>query len=302
MDFSIRASGRRSVVTDPHLAPTRRNRWRERLHLATRRPTGLASLIVLLALLLAAATASVLTRYSPIEMNPGIELSAPSLEHPFGTDEYGRDLFSRTLFGLRVSFIVGSWSALGGGIIGVALGLLAGFQGGKTEAIIMRLIDGLLAFPAILMGIAVVAALGPGLRNVTITIAVVQIPVFARLAHSTTLAEKHKEYVTAAVGIGASPLRVMLQHILLNSLSPLLVQAALAMGFAVLIEASLSFLGLGIEPPEPSLGSILDASRSKMRHAFWYPLFPGAVLTLLLFALNGLADVLNDLLNPRPRG
>lgn len=284
------------------LAPAGRDSWRGKLHLATRRPTGLASLIVLLVLLLAALAASLLTRHSPVEMNPGVELSAPSLEHPFGTDEYGRDLFSRTVHGLRVSFLAGGWSALVGGIVGVTLGLLAGFRGGKTEAIIMRAVDGLLAFPAILMGIAVVAALGPGLRNVTLTIAVVQVPFFARLAHSTTLAEKHKEYVTAAIAMGASPLRVMLQHILLNSLSPLLVQAALAMGFAVLIEASLSFLGLGIEPPEPSLGSILDASRSKMRHALWYPLFPGAVLTLLLFALNGLADVLNDLLNPRPRG
>ena len=289
-------------MSDQPLMPARNNRWREKLSLATRRPTGLASLIVLCTLLGAAVAAPALTRYSPIEMNPGVELRIPSIEHPFGTDEYGRDLFSRTLFGLRVSFIAGGISALVGGVVGITLGLVAGFQGGKTEAIIMRIIDGLIAFPAILMGIAVVAALGPGLRNVTITIAVVQVPVFARLAHSTTLAEKHKEYVTAAVSIGASPLRVMLQHILLNSLSPLLVQAALAMGFAVLIEASLSFLGLGIEPPAPSLGSVLDASRSKMRYAFWYPLFPGAVLTLLLFALNGLADVLNDLLNPRPRG
>ncbi len=289
-------------MTAPSRVPARHEQWRASVQLATRRPTGLTSLIVLFVLLTAAVAAPFLTRYSPIEMSPGVELSAPSVEHPFGTDEYGRDLFSRTVYGLRVSFVAGGCSALVAGVIGVALGLLAGFRGGKTEAIIMRTIDGLLAFPAILMGIAVVAALGPGLRNVTLTIALVQVPVFARLAHSTTLAEKHKEYVTAAIAIGASPRRVMLQHILLNSLSPLLVQAALAMGFAVLVEASLSFLGLGIEPPEPSLGSILDASRSKMRHALWYPLFPGVVLTLLLFALNGLADVLNDLLNPQPRG
>ena len=284
----------------PSIAPMHDSRWREGLRLAATRPTGIASTLVLFVLLAAAIAAPVLTSYSPVEMTAGSELLAPSPEHPFGTDEYGRDLLSRALFGLRISIVAGGLSTLAGGSIGVALGLFAGFRGGRTEVVIMRIIDGLLAFPAILMGIAVVAALGPGLRNVAATIAFVQVPVFARLAHGTALAEKHKDYVTAAIAIGASPRRVMLQHILLNSLSPLVVQAALGMGFSVLIEASLSFLGLGIEPPEPSLGSILDASRSKMRHAYWYPLFPGAILTMLLFALNGAADVLNDVLNPRP--
>jgi peptide/nickel transport system permease protein len=279
----------------------RNNPWRSGLRYAITRPTGIASSIVLLALLAAAIVAPVLTLYSPIVMTAGAELQAPSVEHLLGTDEYGRDLLSRTLYGLRVSFVVGALSLILGGTIGVTFGLMAGSLGGKAEALIMRVMDGLLAFPAILMGIAIVAALGPGLGNVALTIALVQLPVFARLAHGTALAEQHKEYVTAAISIGASPLRVMLQHILLNSLSPLFVQAALALGFSVLIEASLSFLGLGIAPPEPSLGSILDASRSKMRHAIWYPLFPGAVLTLLLFAFNGLADMLNDLLNPRQR-
>jgi peptide/nickel transport system permease protein len=231
-------------------------------------------------------------------MSRGAELQAPSAAHPFGTDEYGRDLLSRALFGLRVSFIVGGLSLALGGVSGVTLGLLAGFYGGKIEVVVMRVVDGLLAFPAILMGIAIVAMLGPGLRNVALTIAFVQVPVFARLTHGLTLGEKHKDYVIAAVALGASPGRVMRRHILLNSLGPLSVQGALAMGFSVLIEASLSFLGLGIAPPEPSLGSILDASRNMMRHAFWYPLFPGAMLALLLFAFNGLADLLNDVLNP----
>ncbi len=295
MVSSIRASVGDSAVV---ARVGSKRRW-SGLWYTTTRPSALASLLVLLGLLASAIAAPALTRYSPIIMTAGAELQAPSVEHPFGTDEYGRDLFSRALFGLRISFVVGGLSLVLSGVSGVALGLIAGFLGGKTETLIMRVMDGLLAFPAILMGIAIVAALGPGLRNVALTIAFVQLPVFARLAHSTALAEKNKEYVTAAISIGASPLRVMLQHILVNSLSPLLVQAALAVGFSVLIEASLSFLGLGIAPPEPSLGSILDASRNRMRHAMWYPLFPGAVLTLLLFALNGLADMLNDLQGPR---
>ncbi len=271
----------------------RRGAWRW----TAARPAGLTSLAVLLVLLGAAIAAPLLARYAPEVMTVGAELAGPSPAHPFGTDEYGRDLLSRTLYGLRVAFLVGGLALLMGGSSGTALGLVSGFRGGATEAFVMRVVDGLLAFPALLMGIAVAAALGPGLRSVAITIAVVQLPVFARLAHGMALGQRRQDYVLAAVAIGASPARVMIQHVLRNSVPPLLVQAALAMGFSVLIEASLSFLGLGIVAPEQSLGALLAASRSTMRHAFWYPLFPGAVLTLLLFALNGFADLLNDLLS-----
>ncbi|MEM3470307.1 MAG: ABC transporter permease [Thermoproteota archaeon] len=270
--------------------------WGDRLFLIIGRSSTLMSILFMALLLAGAIGAPFVARYSPYEMIIGSELLPPSLDHPFGTDEYGRDLLSRTLFGLRVSFVAAGSSTLLAGAIGVALGLIAGYCAGLLDTIIMRIVDGLLAIPALLMGFAIVAILGPGLSNVTITLAIIQLPVFARLARGTTLAEKQKEYVTAAVAIGASPVRVMTRHILLNCMPSLLVQAALALGFSVLIEASLSFLGLGIKPPEPSLGSILDASRSKMRHALWYPLFPGVTLTLLLFALNGLADMLNDTL------
>lgn len=234
-------------------------------------------------------------------MAAGSELRPPSLDHPFGTDEFGRDLWSRTLFGLRTSFVVGALSALLGGAIGVTIGTLAGYRGGRTDGVLMRLVDGLLAIPAILLGIAIVAALGPGLRNVTLTLAVIQIPVFARLARGSVLAERRTEHVTAAISLGCDAARILRSHILPNVLSTIVVQTALAVGFSVLVEASLSFIGLGIRPPEPSLGSILDASRNLMRHAPWYPLFPGAALVLLLYALNGTADLLNDLLDPRRR-
>lgn len=256
---------------------------------------------MLIALAAAAASAGLLATAGPTDMAGGAELLPPSLAHPFGTDEFGRDLWSRTLHGLRLSLTVGLLSTLAGGGAGLVVGAVAGYRGGALDTVAMRVVDGLLAIPAILLGIAVVAALGPGVRNVTVTLAIVQFPVFARLTRGAILAEKHEEYVLAAVAVGVRPLRILVRHILRNSAAPIVVQAALAIGFSVLVEASLSFLGLGIRPPEPSLGSILDASRSVMRHAPWYPLLPGAVLVLLLYALNGTADVLNDLLNPRQR-
>lgn len=256
---------------------------------------------ILALLAAAAASASILAAAAPTDMVAGSELLPPSPAHPFGTDEFGRDLWSRTLHGLRLSLVVGFASTLAGGGAGLIVGAAAGYHGGALDSVAMRVVDGLLAIPAILLGISVVAALGPGVQNVTVTLAIVQFPVFARLVRGAILAEKHEEYVLAARAVGARPLGILVRHVLRNSAAPIVVQAALAVGFSVLVEASLSFLGLGIRPPEPSLGSILDASRGVMRHAPWYPLLPGAVLVLLLYALNGTADALNDLLNPRQR-
>jgi peptide/nickel transport system permease protein len=261
---------------------------------AMRRPMGIATLTIVIVMTALAILAPLISPYNPLEMVRGLELQGPTMAHWFGTDEYGRDLLSRTLYGIRISMVAGAASTVVGAAIGVLVGLLAGYWRGWLDIVTMRIMDGLLAFPALLMGMAIVAALGPGLRNVTITIAIVQIPVFARLARATTLAEKNRDYVMAAETLGAKPQRIMFQHVLLNSMSPLLVQMAMAMGASVLIEAALSFLGLGIKPPEPSLGSILNASQSKMRHAYYYPILPGLSLSLLLFALNGMADALND--------
>lgn len=281
-----------------------RDRWSANPYLAAfkraaRRPLGLVSMIVLAVLILAAAAAPLISPNPPIAQLRGQELQSPSASHPFGTDELGRDLFSRTVYGLRVSLVAGVLAVAVGGAFGSLLGLLAGWWGGWAEAVIMRIIDGLLAFPTILFGIALVAAFGPGLSNIMVAIAIVQIPVFARIARAMALQEKQKEYVTAANALGASGGRIIFGHIMVNALPPLIVQMALAMGFSVLLEASLSFLGIGIRPPNPSLGSILDGSRRFMRDHAWYPLFPGAVLTVLLLGLNSLADTLNDALNPR---
>ncbi len=266
---------------------------------AFRRPLGMMSGVILVLFVLAAIGAPLLSQIGPTVQQRGQELRSPSAAHLFGTDEFGRDLFSRVLYGLRVSLVAGVLSTLLGGIVGSILGLTAAFRQGWLGAVIMRLVDGLIAFPAILFGIAIVAALGPGISKVTITIAVVNVPVFARIAYAGVIAEKSREYVVAATTLGATGRRVLFGHILVNILSPLTVQFALAMGFSVLIEASLSFIGLGIKPPNPSLGSVLAGSKAFMREHVYYPLYPGAVLAILLLGLNSLADTLNDGLNPR---
>ena len=263
-----------------------------------RRPTALLSIAVLALLVLAAIAAPLLAPSAPEEQLRGLELQPPSLAHPFGTDQLGRDLLSRAAYGLRVSLVAGGLAAAGGGVIGALLGLLAGYRGGAVDTFLMRVVDGLIAFPTLLLGIAMAAALGPGLRSIVLAIAVVQIPIFARLARAAMLQEKAKEYVAAATTTGADSVRIIFVHILRNALPPLIVQLALSMGSSVTIEASLSFLGIGIEPPEPSLGSILDSSRGFLRGHLNYTLFPGMVLASLLLGLNGLADTLNEALNP----
>lgn len=278
-----------------------KNPYVEALRRAARKPLGLLSMTVLGALILIAVAAPLIVRASPTEQVRGQELQSPSVNHPFGTDELGRDLLARTVYGLRISLIAGVFAAAAGGALGAVLGMLAGYAGGVVDAVIMRVVDGLIAFPTILFGIALVAAFGPGLSNIMLAIVIVQIPVFARIARAVTLGEKNKDYVTAAQSLGAGGGRIIFGHILINALPPLTVQLALTMGFSVLLESSLSFLGIGIRPPNPSLGSILDTSRRFMRDHNYYPLFPGAILTLLILGLNSLADTLNEALNPRSR-
>lgn len=266
---------------------------------AFRKPQGFLCAVVLIAIVLGAIGAPVFTSFDPVAQQRGAELHAPSSTYLFGTDERGRDLFSRVLYGLRLSLVAGALSALVGGVFGSLVGLFAAVRPGLVSAIVMRTVDSLLAFPALLLGIILVVAFGPGLINITVTLAFINVPVFARLAYAGALAEKARDYVLAAESLGASTPRVVLGHILINALAPLLVQLAMAMGFSVGIEASLSFLGLGIRPPAPSLGSVISGSRNYMIAHVYYPILPSIALGLLLLALNALADTLNDALDPR---
>jgi peptide/nickel transport system permease protein len=269
------------------------------LRLLTQRHSGLLGLAVVAAFLLLAVLAGFITPYDPIAQAPTQQLQAPSLAHLLGTDEFGRDVLSRVLYGTQLSISLALASVLLGSILGVTLGLVAGYVGGLTETVIMRPLDGLLAFPSILTGIVIATILGPGLVTVTVAVAIINVPIFARLARASSLVEKHREYVLAARTIGADGVRIMVRHILPNCLVALITQAVLAMTFSVVLEASLSFLGLGAQRPSPSWGVMLDDSRSFLRNAPWIVLAPGTALIALLAGLTLLSDAITDALSPR---
>ncbi|MCC6173963.1 MAG: ABC transporter permease [Chloroflexi bacterium] len=292
------------AVALPGAVATRRPRRSQNLYVRTfrrllRSPAGLLGMIVLAVLVLMALFAPLLAPYDPLAQHPGSELAVPSNTYPLGTDEFGRDVLSRIIYGARISLMVGVLAVAIGSLIGVSSGLLAGYRSGWVDATIMRVWDTLLAFPAILLGIAVAAVLGPGVTNAAIALAIISIPQFARITRAAVLGEKQREYVQAARCLGAGGWRITTSHIFPNCISPLLVQLSLAMGYAVLLEAGLSFLGLGTQPPEPSWGSMLNASRAYLRQAPWYAVFPGVALSVLLVGLNFLSDALRDALDPR---
>lgn len=234
----------------------------------------------------------------PLGMSRGAELLAPSGGHVFGTDEFGRDILSRTIYGARVSLGIAAVAVLLAGLPGVTLGLIGGYVGGRIDGLLMRLWDGLLAFPTVLFAIAVAAILGPGPLNAAAAIGIVGLPQFARIVRASTLTEREREYVEAARATGTRTSRIIWRHVLPNVLAPVIVQIALAMGYAVLLEAGLSFLGLGLQPPEPSLGGMLSESRTYLYQAWWFAFFPGIAIVFLLLGLNWVAEALNDVLNP----
>jgi peptide/nickel transport system permease protein len=295
------------VLTPPRFqAVDQRGSWvrRQKLWLQvvvriTRSPMGAFGLAVVVIMALLALLAPVISPYSPIAQHAGQELRPPGSEFLLGSDDLGRDLLTRILYGARVSFVVGIVATALGAAVGVSTGLLGGYVGGWVDSVIMRCYDALLAFPGVIIGIAVISILGPSTLNVAYALAIGGMPFFARLMRSSVLSERERDYVYAARCIGARDGRIMFLHVLPNTLAPLLVQLSLAMGFAVLAEAGLSFLGLGTQPPDPSWGSMLYDSRAYLREAPWYGLWPGVALTILLVALNYLSDALRDALDPR---
>jgi peptide/nickel transport system permease protein len=264
----------------PAWAPVLRRNW----------PSALALLWILLLAVIALVPAITGTR-DPLATNPRGAFESPSARLFFGSDELGRDLFSRVIYGTRISLGTALAVVAGAAAVGVPLGLVAGYSGGFVESLLMRLVDILLAFPAILLAMGLIAVLGQGTANAAIAVAVVSIPGFARLTRASTLAQKQLDYVTAARAIGAGHTRIMLRTVLPNCLGPLVVQAALVGSSAVLLEAALSFLGLGVKPPTPSWGQMLSAGKDYLYRAPWYGLFPGIALTLVVLALNQLGDV-----------
>jgi peptide/nickel transport system permease protein len=263
-----------------------------------RNPQGIIAVSGLIILVVLAVGAGVISQADPLQGSASGRLLAPSWSHPFGTDELRRDLLARTLFGLRASLEVAIGAVALGAIVGSCIGFIAGYAGKIVETVAMRVVDALLAFPGLLTALAILTILGPGPRNVAIAIAVFNIPVFARLARAQMIVEKQRDYVFASRSLGASPMRLIFVHITRNAIAPLLTQMALAMAAAVIIAASLNYLGLGQRPPEPSLGGLLNASRAYLQTSWWYALFPGAILAFLLLCLNFLADAINEATNP----
>lgn len=266
-----------------------------------RNPQGLVGLIILSLLIGAAVFAPFLTWHDPNIQDASGRFLAPSLEHPFGTDELRRDLYSRTLFGLRVSLMLSLTSVTIGSAIGIIFGFLAGYVGGWIDAVMMRLIDALLAFPGLLSALAIVTILGPSIRNVAIAIAFFSVPSFARMSRAQMLGERNRDYVLSAQALGSGPIRIVFRHIAPNAIAPLLTQVALFMASAVSVSAALSFLGLGERAPDASLGGLINTAKSNLQTAWWYPTFPGLALALLLLSLNLLADAVNDAINPFAR-
>jgi peptide/nickel transport system permease protein len=262
-------------------------------------PMGLFGTVVLAVLVVCALGAPFLSPYSPLEQHPGAELLPPNGQYLLGTDNLGRDILSRIIFGSRASLLVGVVAVGLGATIGIASGLMAGYFGGAVDTVIMRFYDALLSFPAILLGIAVVSVLGTGMLSVAYALAIASLPGFARLMRSRVLAERERDYVLAARCCGASDQRIMWLHVLPNAIAPLLIQISLAMGFSVLAESALSFLGLGTQPPDPSWGAMLNESRAYLRTVPTFGVFPGLALALLRLGLNFLSDALRDALDPR---
>jgi peptide/nickel transport system permease protein len=261
-----------------------------------------AALAVLLVLAALATAAPAVSRYDPLHQDRAARFQPPSLAHFFGTDEFGRDLWSRSVYGARVSLLTGAAVVLVAGTLGVPLGLLGGYAGGWVDAVVMRFLDFLLAVPAILLAMAVIAVLGPGVVNAMLAVAVVSIPAFARLTRASTLTLKEREFVLASRAIGGGPAYLVFRTILPNAVSPILIQATVAAAYAILLEAALSSLGLSTRPPEPSWGSMLNTGRSFLYQAPWYGLFPGVLLTAAVLSLNGLADGLQRAFAGGPLG
>lgn len=292
------ASGANGRFATPAAAPSHHGLIYRTGAKLLRDPSAVWALGVLIILVFLAASASFIAPYSPFEV--GMEpFASPSVEHLFGTDQLGRDVFSRMLFGAQISLSVSSLSACGALFVGVPLGLLAGYRGGKADTLVTSIFDVIFAFPAILLGITLVAVLGSGISNVVLAVAVINVPTVGRLTRVSVITQTRLEYVEAARALGASALRVATRHILPNIVPPLLVQTTVIMGTAVLLEAGFSFLGLGSRPPTPSWGSMLDSGRAFLAQSPWLGVFPGAAISVMVLALNAFSDALRRALDSR---
>jgi ABC-type dipeptide/oligopeptide/nickel transport system permease subunit len=287
----------RAAEAAPRALGTRERTWKA----FRRNRPAMAGLIILATMILMAVAAPLLTAYDPVSQELGRALERPSVSHPFGTDHLGRDILSRILHGARISLFIGVMGVALGLIIGVPLGLVSGYFGGWVDIIVQRIADVMLAFPAILLALSLVAVLGVGLQNVIIAVGISVVPIFMRLARGSVLSVREQTYVEAARALGGTDLRIIRSHVLPNSMAPLIVQATLSVGITILIAAGLGFLGLGVQPPTPEWGSMLGEGRQYIFNASYMATFPGVAIAISVLAFNLVGDGLRDALDPHMR-
>lgn len=296
----MREPSRALALPASRTVPARRQRGM--VAFARRNPRIVIGGTLVVLIFLAAIFGPLLVPHSPTAVVPARALEPPGPEHWLGTDDLGRDVLSRVLHGARISLSVGAISVSIGFLIGVTLGLLSGYLGGIVDLLVMRAIDALLAFPALVLAIAITAALGPQIQNAMIAIGIVAVPVYSRLTRGQVLSVREREFVTAARALGAPATRVVMRHIFPNITNALVVQATLSIAFAILAEAALSFLGLGPQPPTPSWGRDIEYSQRYLANLkWWMSAGPGIAIFLAVFSFNFLGDALRDALDPRLR-
>jgi len=297
MDESLGRAGTPAVAAR-RLA---RHPAREALRRLARSRSAMVGSLILLAIALAVVLAPALSPYNPIKTNQRAPLEAPSAGHLMGTDRFGRDILSRVLWGGRLSLSVGVVSVGIAACSGVVLGLIAGYYGGRVDTLIMRLVDLLLAFPGILLALAIIATLGGSLVNLMIAVGIAAIPDYVRITRATVLSLMEQEFVLAARVVGCRDHAIIFRHILPNVAAPLTVLATLGIAGAIITGSALSFLGLGVRPPTPEWGNMLAEGREFLEHAWWVAFFPGLAIMLAVFSINLLGDGLRDALDPRLR-
>lgn len=277
------------------------SQWAEIFKMLSKNRMAMLGFTILIVLVLLAIFADVIADYDTvvIKQNLSERLMPPNGKHWLGTDEFGRDIFARIIHGARVSLKVGLLAISISILVGGFLGAISGYYGGIIDNIVMRIMDIFLAVPSILLAIAIVSALGPSIMNLMISISVSYIPTFARIVRASVLSVRDQEFIEAARAIGASNLRIILRHIIPNSLAPVIVQGTLGVAGAILSIAGLSFIGLGIQPPAPEWGSMLSGGRQYLRYAWWVTTFPGIAIVITILSLNLLGDGLRDALDPK---
>ena len=289
-----RAARKRRKIKNEYRSP-----WANALHRLSQNRAAMISLAIVLLFLLCALFPNVIAKYGYDEQNYSEAFMAPCLQHPFGTDNLGRDILSRIIWGARMSLFISVTSVIVGMLIGGALGATAAFFGGHVDDVIMRMLDILLAIPSMLLAIGLAAAFGSGMFNLIMAIAISDVPRFARIVRSSVMTVKDNEFVEAATSIGNGGLRLMLRHMIPNALAPIIVQGTLGIAGGILSTSGLSFLGLGIQPPTPEWGLMLSQARQFIRGNWWIVTFPGVTIMLAIGAINLLGDGLRDALDPR---